>query len=161
MKTPDGGQLALDWANVNAKNNLVILVLPGLTGCSKDNYITHFVDKAIKNDCKAVVMNYRGIECDLLTPRTYSATNLEDLHLVVERIKERFPKDKLFVIGISLGGLKLGQYLAKQYDNCSISYAMIISAPFNVTHSAKELEKSTNLFFNKFLAMNISRFLVK
>ena len=106
-------------------------------------------------------MNYRGIECDLLTPRTYSATNLDDLHLVVERIKERFPKDKLFVIGISLGGLKLGQYLAKQYDNSTISYAMIISSAFNTFMSANELEKSTNRFFNKFLAKNISRFLVK
>ena len=38
---------------------------------------------------------------------------------------------------------------------------MIISAPFNVFHSSKELEKSTNRFFNKFLANNISRFLVK
>jgi predicted alpha/beta-fold hydrolase len=128
---------------------------------SRDNYVTHFVDKAIKSDCKAIVMNYRGIECDLLTPRTYSATNLDDLHLVVERIKQRFPKDKLFVIGISLGGLKLGQYLAKQYDNSTISYAMIISAAFNTHKSANELEKSTNRFFNKFLAHNISRFLVK
>jgi abhydrolase domain-containing protein 1/3 len=138
-----------------------MLVLPGLTGCSKDNYVSHFVDKAKKFGCKAVVMNYRGIEVDLLTPKTYSATNLEDLHLVVEHIKERMPKDKLFAIGISLGGIKLGCYLAKQYDNCSISYAMVVSAPFNLLTSANELEKSTNLFFNKILANNISKYCIK
>jgi len=49
-------------------------VLPGLTGHSKDNYVTHFVDEAIKTGCSAVVMNYRGISIDLATPRTYCAT---------------------------------------------------------------------------------------
>ena len=161
LKTPDGGQIAIDWTNEDAKNNLIMLVLPGLTGCSKDNYVSHFVDKAKKANCKAVVMNYRGIEVDLLTPKTYSATNLEDLHLVVETIKQRFPNDDIFAIGVSLGGIKLGGYLAKHYDSCLISYAMIISAPFNVFHSAKELERSTNVFFNKFLAKNISKYCVK
>ena len=159
--------MAIDWLNTKATNNLVILVLPGLTGDSKDNYVTHFVEKAIKFDFKAVVMNYRGIECDLLTPRTYSATNLEDLNFMIKCINERFPKDKLFVIGTSFGGIQLGQFLSKYYENCSISYAMIISVPFNVIQSADELEKITfslnifNVFFNKFLAKNISRNLVK
>ena len=51
----------------------------GLTGCSKDNYVTHLVEKARKKDCIAVVMNYRGIEVELKTPRSYSAANLEGI----------------------------------------------------------------------------------
>jgi len=161
LKTQDGGQIAIDWANKKGNRRMVLLVLPGLTGCSKDNYVSHFVEKAVKMDCKAVVMNYRGIECDLLTARTYCATNLEDLHMVVEHIQSLYPDHRLFAIGISLGGIKLGSYLAKQYDDCFIKNAMIVSVPYNVFASAEELEKSQNLFFNKFMTKNISRYFAR
>ncbi len=47
LKTADGGLIAIDWLNQNnAKNKLIVLVLPGLTGSSKENYVTHLVDKA-------------------------------------------------------------------------------------------------------------------
>ena len=39
LKTPDGGQLVVDWCNLKAKNNLIMLVLPGLTGCSRFVFI--------------------------------------------------------------------------------------------------------------------------
>ena len=46
--TPDGGQLALDWANENSNGTLVVLILTGLTGNSNNNYISHYVNEAIK-----------------------------------------------------------------------------------------------------------------
>lgn len=159
LKTPDGGQIAIDWEVSKGTKPIVVLVLPGLTGCSKDNYVSHFVDKAIQSSCKAVVMNYRGIETDLLTPRSYCATSLEDLHQVVEHIHARYPDHKIFGFGISLGGIKLGGYLAKHYDDCLISNAMILSAPFNIFQSAQELEKSENLFFNKVLTNTLSKYI--
>ena len=105
VKTPDGGQIALDWANLNSNKKVVLLVLPGLSGSSKENYVTHLAEKGVKSGCTAVVMNYRGIEVDLTTPRTYCATNLEDLHLVVEHIHKKFPERKIFAVGVSLGGI--------------------------------------------------------
>ena len=151
LTTQDGGRLAIDWSNVDeSSKKLVLLILPGLTGSSKDNYVTHFVDKAVKGGCIAVVMNYRGIEVELTTPRTYCATNHEDLHLVVNHIHSKYAGHKLMAVGVSLGGIKLGGYLAKHCDDCLISYAMIISAPFNIFHSAEEMELSRNFYtFNK------------
>ena len=41
LKTQDGGLLAIDWNNLEESNKkLILLILPGLTGCSKDNYVT-------------------------------------------------------------------------------------------------------------------------
>ncbi len=102
-------------------------MLPGLTGHSKDNYVTHFVDEAIKTGCSAVVMNYRGISIDLATPRTYCATNYDDLDMVVQHIHNKYSDRKIIAVGISLGGIKLGGYIAKQFDDCLISNAMIVS----------------------------------
>lgn len=161
LKTPDGGQIAIDWAynDSSADKKQVLLVLPGLTGSSKDNYVTHLVDEGVKKGCKCLVMNYRGIGVDLVTPRTYCATNYEDLDLVVSHVLKRFPNHKIFAIGVSLGGLKLGGYLAKCYDDCPISNAMIVSAPMNIFYSCEELEKTQYFFtFNRHLTRNCSRY---
>jgi len=162
LYTPDGGVIAIDWANLNSPKKVVVLVLPGLTGSSKENYVTHFVEKAIKSDCTAVVMNYRGISVELSSPRTYCATNYEDLDMVVKHIHNKLSDHKIVAVGISLGGIKLGGYLAKQFDDCVISNAMIISAPMNVFYSCRELEKAHNFFtFNKFLARQIGKYFSK
>lgn len=165
LKTQDGGCLAIDWSNMENSDNkhkMILLVLPGLTGCSRDNYVTHLVEEGKKVGLPAVVMNYRGIEVELKTPRTYCAANYEDLHLVITHIRERFKDYKIFAVGISLGGIKLGGYLAKHYDDCPISYSMIVSAPMNVFYSCKELERTHNFFvFNRVLTRNLSRYFTK
>ena len=47
LETQDGGELALDWANIASnEQKMVVLVLPGLTGSSRANYSTHLVEKA-------------------------------------------------------------------------------------------------------------------
>jgi predicted alpha/beta-fold hydrolase len=53
--------------------------------------------------------------------------------------------------------MKLGGYLAKQYDDSAISYAMVVSAPFNAKHSTEELEKSQYVLFNKILTYTLSK----
>ncbi len=129
ITTEDGGEIAIDWANLNStKNKVIVLVLPGLTGSSKDNYVTHFVDEARKSECIAVVMNYRGISIELKTPRTYCATNYEDLHMVVKHIHNKYNGYRIVAVGISLGGIKLGGYLSKHFDDCLISHSMIVSS---------------------------------
>lgn len=162
LTTSDGGQIAIDWANLGAPKKCVLLVLPGLTGSSKENYVTHLVDKAVKLGCTAVVMNYRGIEVELKTPRTYCASNYEDLHMVVHHIKQKYNNYKIFTVGISLGGIKLGGYLAKQYDDCIISNALIVSAPMNVFYSCEELESTQHFYtFNRHLTRALGRYFTK
>lgn len=161
LKTPDGGLVAIDWASyINSEKKMILLVLPGLTGSSKANYVTHLVEKAVKSGCKAVVMNYRGIECELKTSRAYCATNYDDLDMVVKHIKNTFSDHKIFAIGTSLGGIKLGGYLAKQFDDCLISNAMVVSAPLNVHKSCENMEKTPYLYtFNRFLALQLRKYI--
>lgn len=162
LTADDGGLVAIDWVNLKAPKKVILVVFPGLTGCSKDNYVTHLVDKAVKEGCTAVVMNYRGIEVELKTPRTYCATDTSDLHMVVNHVHERFKDHKIFAVGVSLGGIKLGGYLAKQYEDSLISFAMIVSAPMNTIYSCEELEKTHNFFmFNRHLSRSLSRYFSK
>ena len=110
--------------------------------------------------CKAIVMNYRGIEVELKTSRAYCATNYEDLDLVIQTIHRRFPDHRIFAVGVSLGGIKLGGYLAKNYDDCLISNAFIISAPLNINISCKNMEKPHYMYtFNRFLASRLKKYI--
>ena len=168
VRLDDGGTIALDWSMHNeaatkqASKKLVVLVLPGLCGSSKENYITHMVEEANKAACVAVVMNYRGIEVELTTPRTYCATNYEDIDFVIRHIHKRFAGYKIFLAGVSLGGIKSGGYLAKHYDDCLVSYAMIVSAPMNTFYSCEELEKTHNFFtFNRYITISIGHYFSK
>ena len=174
VRLDDGGTIALDWSRPSPQTNdssatmpppankLVVLVLPGLSGSSKSNYVTHIVDEANKAACVAVVMNYRGIEAELTTPRTYCAANYEDIDFVLRHVHAKFVGHKIFLVGTSLGGIKSGGYLAKHYDDCLVSYAMIVSAPMNTFTSCAELEKTHNLFtFNRYLTSALTKYLSK
>jgi abhydrolase domain-containing protein 1/3 len=104
LKLPDGGQLALDWENYgNTRSNLVMLVLPGLTSTSKSSYVTHFVDKAKSRGCATCVMNYRGVELTVTTPRLYCASDHDDLKFVLGHLKKLYPQHLIFAVGVSIG----------------------------------------------------------
>ena len=62
-------------------------------------------------------------------------------------------------VGISLGGILLGGFLAKHFENCLISNAMIVSAPFNVFCYANEMERLHNFYiFNSFLLKDMTKY---
>ncbi len=49
LKCQDGGLIAIDWVNYEkSEKKMVVLVLPGLTGSSKENYVSQMVEVAGK-----------------------------------------------------------------------------------------------------------------
>ena len=109
----DGGEVGLDWISPDgevADNAPIVLFLPGLTGDSQSEYIKSFVNIArwrLKARC--VVFNFRGRGGhDLKTPRTYCASNSEDLASVIDHIKATYPDAPVLALGVSLGGIILG-----------------------------------------------------
>lgn len=83
--------------------------------------------------------------CILQTPRLYCAANVEDVTEVIAHIKKTHPNSKLGATGISMGGLILGNYLAKsgiegrQY----LTACQIISVPWDV-HKGESPDQSSS-----------------
>ncbi|XP_059806675.1 phospholipase ABHD3 isoform X2 [Hypanus sabinus] len=127
IKAADDGHISLDWNN-NDDNTLypvsatrpTILILPGLTGTSKESYVLHMVKQSERLGYRCVVFNNRGVAGErLLTPRTYCAANTEDLETVILHIRNAFPEAPLVAAGVSMGGHR--QILNKLFN---IDYIM-------------------------------------
>lgn len=161
LHTTDGGEIALDWVNNGNPINLpTVLILPGLTGTSQHNYILHFVSQITqKLDCAAVVLNNRGLGgLQLKTPRVCCAADTEDLEYVIFHIKKTRPNLPLVVVGISLGGLILTNFLCKMGEQGlndigdTVVGAAVISTPWDLFKTSKSLERPLNhLLFNRHL----------
>lgn len=65
------------------------------------------------------------------TPRLYSAVSHDDLAQVVAAVEAR-ARGPLLAVGVSLGGLILGNYLAAWGPRARLHAALIVSSPLDV-----------------------------
>lgn len=157
----DGGIISLDWLENCPKESRhfqpVVIFLPGLTGHSQTEYVKSLVPIAAKLGCRSVVFNNRGRGgVDIVTPRTYSACDTEDLREVLIHIKAKYPGNPIYAVGISLGGIILAHYLSESKENSSISAALLISVAFDIHAAEASLSlPGLNLMLNKHLAQRL------
>ncbi|XP_011358753.1 phospholipase ABHD3 isoform X2 [Pteropus medius] len=160
IKTSDGGQILLDWFdNDNSKSYMdastrpTILLLPGLTGTSKESYILHMIHLSEELGYRCVVFNNRGTAGEnLLTPRTYSCANTEDLETVIHHVHSLYPSAPFLAAGVSMGGMLLLNYLGKIGRKTPLKAAATFSVGWNTFACSESLEKPLNwLLFNYYL----------
>ncbi|XP_038186671.1 phospholipase ABHD3 isoform X3 [Arvicola amphibius] len=160
IKTADGGQISLDWSDNNnsscytdANTRPTILLLPGLTGTSKESYILHMIQLSEELGYRCVVFNNRGVAGEnLLTPRTYCCANTEDLETVIHHVHSLYPVAPLLAAGVSMGGMLLLNYLGKIGSKTPLMAAATFSVGWNTFACSESLEKPLNwLLFNYYL----------
>jgi len=165
IKMPDGGETALDWYESSnqdkAENSPIVILMPGLTGDSNTEYITSLVPIAESCGLKTCVMINRGRGgLQLKTPRLYCASNCEDAEFVLNHLKNNHPDSKLIAVGISLGGIVLGRYLALSGDKAVVDAAMLISVCYDFFAGCQSLETNRlNLALNKHLSRSLKTIL--
>ncbi|KAL7054845.1 hypothetical protein AAHC03_024314 [Spirometra sp. Aus1] len=178
----DGGEVKLSWysdtPNVDESCPIAI-ILPGLTGCACSHYIATIVRSIAQQGYRCVVLNNRGTcEQKLKTPRTYSASDTEDVSEVISLIHRRYPRAPLTAVGISLGALILFNYISSFGEeavseandvelapkmenggkNCPLQAGMCISMLWKLGESSRSLERPLDwLLFNRPLTSLLCR----
>ncbi|XP_045780702.1 protein ABHD1 isoform X2 [Maniola jurtina] len=161
LRLSDGGQVALDWAELDARRDRpVLLVLPGLTGGAHADYVRCLVAAARELGAHAVVFNNRGLGgLALTTPRLYCAVSHDDLGEVVDAVRARGAAP-LLAVGVSLGGLILGHYLAAHGAAAAakLRAALVVSSPLDVEAGATCIEAPPlNALLSWHMARNLRR----
>ncbi|KAF4088669.1 hypothetical protein AMELA_G00057540 [Ameiurus melas] len=160
IRAPDGGQISLDWfdnedslSHPDSSTRPTVLLLPGLTGTSRESYILHMVQQSRELGYRCVVFNNRGVSGEkLLTPRTYCAANTEDLEMVIEHISNTYPAAPIMAAGVSMGGMMLANYLGRKGHATCLKGVVVFSAGWDVFKCTASLEKPLDRFlFNSYL----------
>jgi len=158
----DGGEVGLDWMRKvdGGAEQPILLILPGITGSSQSEYIKVLVNVACDEaKAKCVVFNFRGRGgLGLKSPRTYCAANSDDLSEILDHLNKNYPNAPVVAVGISLGGIILGNYLTDQKEaaRSKLLAAMLISVCYDTFEGTKSLEKpGLNLLLNRHLATTL------
>jgi predicted alpha/beta-fold hydrolase len=73
---------------------------------------------------------------ELKTPRLYNAANTDDVRHAINWLREKYPENKLFAAGFSLGSQLLVKYLGEEGVNTPLSGAVSVSNPYEFEKSA-------------------------
>ncbi|KXJ81086.1 hypothetical protein RP20_CCG021755 [Aedes albopictus] len=158
----DGGQVALDWLDQGrTQESPVVVILPGLLGDSQSEYVKHLARSTVSMGAKAVVFNYRGLAgVQLRTPRLYCACSVNDLSEVLNHVRSLNPKAKIATVGVSMGGLIVGNYLVHRTEESkeALTAAFTISLPWNMFKGSESIDRP---IMNRLLGRHLTRSLCR
>ena len=144
IETPDGDFLDIGWMPETDPSAPLVLVLHGLEGHTARGYMVQTFLALAHRGMRAVGLNFRGCSGEAnRTPRFYHSGETEDVGLVIDLLRERFPTRPLMAIGFSLGGNVLLKYLGEQgaRNPAPISAAVAISVPYDLSAGGDALER--------------------
>ena len=105
--------------------NLTVVLCPGICNSSESGYIRTFVQYAQNHGYRCVVLNHLGAikSVKLSSHRIFSYGCPENLHCVIGDVLNGHPDTKIVLIGFSMGGNIVTNYLGKK--GCCIPSSVI------------------------------------
>ena len=144
LKLPDGDITAADWIDGDGDGDAPLLVLiHGMEGSSHSRYARLFMNECRQRGWRGVVLHMRSCGGLMNKHREfYHAGFYQDIEYFLDK---RLPalgfKQKVYLLGISLGGSQVAHYLAKGDATARIKAAVIVSAPFDLAATADHMSK--------------------
>ncbi len=128
-----------------------ILILHGLEGCARSNYVQDLIHQLSPLGWRVVVMQYRncGNKPNRLA-QSYHAMRWQELDWTVQILHGRFPEAPIGVVGFSIGGSILLNWLG-QNEARNIQAACAISVPYNLSSCADRLNQGFSKIYQQHL----------
>jgi predicted alpha/beta-fold hydrolase len=144
---PDGDFLLLDSQIRHPKR--AVILCHGLEGDSRKNYINICANFFLEKNYSVFAWNNRSCGGQMNSlPQLYHHASIEDFEVVIKHvIKQGF--SEVFLIGFSLGGDQILNYLGKKKAPESVKAAVAISAPFQLKSSAIKLQTGLSKIYHR------------
>ncbi|MEC8256152.1 MAG: alpha/beta fold hydrolase, partial [SAR324 cluster bacterium] len=138
-----------------------ILILHGLEGCARSNYVQDLMRQLGSLGWRAVVMQYRNCgEKPNRLAQSYHAMRWQELDWTVENLRGRFPEAPIGVVGFSIGGSILLNWLG-QNEIKNIAAACAISVPYKLAPCADRLNQGFSKIYQTYLMERLKRSAVR
>ncbi|KAJ8311676.1 hypothetical protein KUTeg_011031, partial [Tegillarca granosa] len=132
LEMPDSALMTFDvfepYTSHISKDDLTILICPGLANSSEASYVCTFVHYAQERGYRVAVLNHLGAlpSVKLNTPRMFTYGCTDEFSRMVDEVKKLYPNSKLLAVGFSMGGNIITKYLGESKENekkflCGIS----------------------------------------
>ena len=161
--TPDNDFLELVWAPVqNDQRSPLVVVLHGLEGNINSFYAKGMLSSLFNHGFDSVLLHFRN--CSRRPnrlARSYHSGDTQDLRLLLQKLRQRFPKRPLYAVGFSLGGNVLAKYLGEQREQSFLEGAIAISAPYHLSSSCQVIQNSFGQMYQKYLLDRLKRSLLR
>lgn len=134
--------VAYDFIDAPQANAPVVVLFHGLEGSSHSHYALSLMDAVKQKQWHGVVVHYRG--CGGVVNQSHKAYHSGDsleCEWMLQQLRQRYPNQKLYVMGVSLGGNMLAKYLGEAQNLAIPDAAAVISAPLDLTMASVALEK--------------------
>jgi predicted alpha/beta-fold hydrolase len=144
-ETPDGDFIDLDW--VDGNGTALIVLFHGLEGCSRSHYALSLANELRRRNRRGVIVHSRGCSGEQnRLARSYHAGDSAEIGWILRRLRQEYPKDVLYVMGVSMGGNDLLKWLGQQGDGALeiIDRAAAVSAPVDLRVAAQQLDSGWN-----------------
>ncbi|NQT63109.1 MAG: alpha/beta fold hydrolase [Candidatus Marinimicrobia bacterium] len=142
LNLPDGDIIAADWVDGEPGTPLVVLI-HGMEGSSESRYSRLLMNECTKRGWSGVVLHMRS--CGGLINKHkqfYHAGFYEDIkYFLDERLPQMGLNQRVYLLGVSLGGSQIAHYLAKGKSLERVKAAAIISTPLDLGASADFMSK--------------------
>lgn len=146
VATPDGDELDIDWT-LGDSSSPVVVACHGLEGSSDSPYIRRLMSQIAARGWTGAVLHSRtcaGRDNKQLV--SYHSGFITDLEQVVPLIAARVAPRPVFLVGYSLGGSLVANYLGRRAGDIpeGVRGAFVCSAPLHLTPGADALEGGFN-----------------
>jgi predicted alpha/beta-fold hydrolase len=156
LELPDGDFLDLDWTH--GARGPIVLVLHGLEGSSRSPYAAAMLSAAQHRGWRGVVLHARGCSGQPnRLARRYHAGETGDLEYVTRLLREREPTTPLAVVGYSLGGSVLLNWLAERESPPPLAAAVAVCVPFDLDATADRLNVGFSRLYQRVLLRSLYR----
>ncbi len=143
LELDDGDFIDLDWSLNNS--DTLFIISHGFEGNSKDHFIEQTVDYFSRRGVDLLIWHYRSCGGELnRLPRFYHHGDVSDFRKVIDYASGKGQYNHIGLIGFSMGGNFVINYLGSGNPNKQIKGGIVFSTPMDLSTASDQLSKGFN-----------------